>query len=69
MIAYNVKEKEWIELANNDFGAVAIASLLTDEPDSILIQTSIKVSVKKIALNIAPFEMPLIQVWGIFYLK
>ena len=39
VIAYNVKEKEWIELANNDFGAVAIASLLTDEPDSILIQT------------------------------
>lgn len=39
VVAYNVKEKEWIKLADNSFGQVGIASLLTDEPESILIQT------------------------------
>ena len=39
VVAYNVKEKEWISLANNSFGQVGVASLLPDEPNSILIQT------------------------------
>ncbi len=39
VVAYNVKEKEWITLANNSFGAVSIASLLPNDPDRILIQT------------------------------